>query len=114
MVEETICRKTKGSAQFDGEEPGVDGGLAFGEWDGLSADGEFGGEEIVVADDQQAVVGKQGETFPLFRQLIPWESFGRKVEGIKIKQGKHRIKIRIRMRIRMSLAGDGKWGRDED
>ena len=86
-MEETICRKTEGSAQFDGEEPGVDGGLAFGEGDGLSADGEFGGEEIVVADDQQAVVGKQGETFPLFRQLIPRESFGRKVEGIKIKQG---------------------------
>jgi len=82
-----MCRKTKGSAQFDGEEPGVDGGLAFGEGDGLSADGEFGGEEIVVADDQQAVIGKQGETFPLFRQLIPRESFGRKVEGIKIKQG---------------------------
>ena len=71
---------------MDDEEPGGDGGLAFGERDLFAAEGEFGGEEVVVGDDEEAVRREEGEAFPLFRHLVPGEALRGEVEVMKIEE----------------------------
>ena len=51
--------------------------MAFGKGDLFAFQGEFGGEEVVVGDDEEAVGCKEGEAFPFFRHLVPSEALGR-------------------------------------
>ena len=60
--------------------------MALGERDLFAAESEFGREKVVVAKDEQAVVREQGQTLPLFRQLIPGEALRGEIERIEIKQ----------------------------
>ena len=74
------------SSQADGEPVGVDGSLAFGKGDLLSAHGQFRGEKVVVGDDQEPIGRKQGQAFPFFGYLVPSQSFGRQIQVVKIEE----------------------------
>ena len=68
------------------EPPAIDGGLAFGERDLFSAEGEFGGEKVVVGDDEKAVGSEEGEAFPLLGHLVPRKALGGEVEVFEIEE----------------------------
>ena len=72
--------------ELNGEEPSGDGCLAFGKGNLFTAEIEFGGEKVVVTDDEKAVVIKQGKAFPFFGQLIPGEALRREIEVLKIEK----------------------------
>ena len=60
--------------------------MAFGERDLFSAEGEFGGEEVVIGDDEKEVRREEGEAFPLLRHLVPSQALGAEVEVFEIEE----------------------------